>query len=53
VFYNNGTHRANIPTGLNSLTASDTTELGYTDRDNDDFNLTADAILRSTAIELP
>lgn len=55
VFYNplGAGNRNNIEAGVNSLTAADTTEVGYVDVGALDFNLTADAILRSTAIILP
>jgi hypothetical protein len=58
VFYSNTSgHRNNIAVGPNSLTAASVAELGFTDHEsatwNRDFNLTTDAILRSTAIELP
>jgi len=52
VFYNNTADRNNIPVGANSLAAADTTEQGYVDQANADLNLTTDAILRSTAIDL-
>ena len=60
VFYNNannatpGTqHRNNVRTGAHSLVAANTTEEGYTSYGDHDFNLTAAAILRSTALVLP
>jgi hypothetical protein len=59
VMYNNsnnaspGTqHYLNVTAGPNSLTAASTTEQGYTDAANHDFNLTTAAILRNTALEL-
>jgi len=52
VFDNNTADRNNIPVGANSLAAADTTEQGYVDQANADLNLTKDAILRSTAIDL-
>jgi hypothetical protein len=58
VFYDNDTAELNnVTQGPNSLVASDATELGFTDHEsatwNRDFNLTTDAILRSTARGLP
>jgi hypothetical protein len=65
VFYKNGTDAdgvhthdiltpgTNTLTGGHSLAADNATECGYTSRDDDDFNLTEDAILRSTALVLP
>lgn len=53
VFYNNGTNYSNIfQHGGNSLVATNTTEEGYTDKANEDYNLTTDAILRSTPLIL-
>lgn len=52
VFYGNTVDRSNYPAGDNSETADNTTEQGYVDQANGDYNLTPDAIRRSTGIDI-